>query len=314
MKKIMTLLSIFGMSTAANADEPVELRTGIILDQSSQTVVAMLPEKGITAIDVTSGETKWSSAIADKPLVIKNGQILSQQQVNKKGLLALVYQSVSNGSVTNTVEVNLPRDVMANVVNTTGTDFKIAMNQASQGNQLEWSFRGKKVRGAAPDVDELINQGVNLSSSEPGIKTGFIGIDFNNAAATTSATNITRNKNSRAIEQRVLPQITGRQFLSQDGKHVLASVRVPSDREMKYNWGIYTRSGELLSSLPADYSYAPFVVTGNLMLFIAPETGRVVDNKLTNNAPMLTAINLQNQQKVWQNAVRSTKYFGQLPQ
>ena len=313
MKKFLLMLSVFGTVNAVSANESVQLRTGVILDKTTQSLVAMLPAGGVAAIDLATGNTKWASAQADKPLAIKDGRILSQQAVNQKGLLTLVYQNIANGEVQKALDLNLPRDVMAHVINGTGQNFQIA-NKDNQSDQLQWSFRGSKIRGAAPDSDSVLTRGTTNRQPEPRLKSGLINVNFSNLSATASDLAAQTTSIKKAIEKRVLPQIQGRQFLSQDGKHVLVSQRIADNKAIKYQWQIHTLAGESLGSLQTKESYAPFVVEGNLLLFIAPETGRFESNKLTNNSPLLIAHNLQTQSTVWQQAVRSTRYFGQRPQ
>jgi hypothetical protein len=313
MNKFVILMGFFGALNAAIAGDTVQLRTGVILDPSSKSLMVMLPAGGIAAVDLTTGNTKWSSSEADKPLMISNGQILSQQKVNKKGLLNLVYQSVETGVVQNTVSLTLPRDVMANVVNGTGNDFQIGKNPSAQTSQLQWQFRGNKIRGAAPDSVTNSQPAGNSNLLTQNIKQGLINLDFSNRQAAIANVTEAFNSPKAAIEKRVLPQVEGRQFLSQNGQHVLASVRTDDNKAITYAWNIYALNGDLLSSFNASHSYLPFVVEGNLMLMIEPETGRIEAGKLVKNSPLLKAINLTTQSPVWQYAVRSTKYFGQLP-
>lgn len=313
MKTLILLFSALGIAHATTGDEAVHLRTGVILDPASQSLIAMLPEGGVAAFDVNTGTTKWSSPETDKPLLVRSGQLLSQQQVNKKGVLSLVYQSLSDGKIHNKILLELPNDVMANVVNTTGTDFKIAANRASNKQQLEWSFKGKKVTGAAPDSEDLLNKNAFRQQQTSAVQQGVIELDFDSRLANPSNENVVKNSIKKSIESRVLPNKTGRQFLSQDGQHVLVSQRIPSNKTIEYQWHIHSVDGELLGSLKKDISYAPFVVSGQLMVFIAPETVRVENNTFTNQAPLLTAIDLQKKETVWENPIRSTKYFGQVP-
>lgn len=313
MKILLIILSSFGILSAASAEGPVHLRTGVILEPSSKSVMVMLPAGGIAAVDMATGRTKWSSSSADKPLAIKNGQLLSQQKVNKKGLLALAYQSIETGDIKSTVELTMPRDVMANVINGTGTHFQIATSSASSDNQLHWSFKGKKVKGAAVESNVILKQGFNKNRPQQIIKQGMINLDFSNFQATTAELNDQHTPTKAAIEKRVLSNVAGRQFLSQNGQHVLASVRTNSNKSISYDWNVYSLNGELLSSFESPHSYAPFVIEGNLMFIIEPETGRFESGKLTKNSPLLKAISLETKSPVWQYAIRSTQYFGQLP-
>ncbi len=313
MKILIIILSSFGILNAAAADNFVQLRTGVILDPSSKSLVTMLPAGGIAAVDMATGHTKWSSSEADKPLIIKNGQLLSQQKVNKKGVLALAYQSIETGDIKSTMELTIPRDVMANIINGTGTHFQITNNQLSSINQLHWSFRGKKVKGAVLESDVLSRQGINRNRAQQVIKQGTINLDFTNFQASTAEFTAQSTSTKAAIEKRVLADVAGRQFLSQNGMHVLASTKTDSNKVIKYNWQVYTLNGDLVGSFDAAYSYAPFVVEDNLMFIIEPETGRLESGRLVKNDPLLKAINLQTKLPVWQVAVRSTQYFGQLP-
>ncbi len=313
MKLIMLMLGVVGINQVASSSEAVQLRTGVILDPASQSVVAMLPEGGVSAFDIQTGMTRWSSTESDKPLLIQGNQLLSQQSVNKKGVLSLAYQSMNDGQIQNQVALDLPNDVMAHVVNTTGTEFKIAANLASQKQQLEWSFKDKKITGAAPSIENFLTQGATNRHAASEVQKGLINIDFGSTNAQAATDAVERNSIKKSIETKVLNNVSGRQFLSQDGAHVLVSQRLPGNKAIEYQWKVFTASGKSVGTLKNNLSYMPFVVSGNLLIAVAPDSVEVNSNTFSNHPPLLTAYNLESQKMVWQNPIRSIKYFGQVP-
>ncbi len=313
MKNFFSMMCLLGLFGVSYANDAVELRAGVILDKTSQSVITMLPGGGVAAFDLQTGETRWSSAHADKPLKVQSGQVLSQKEVHQKGLLTLVYQSVTDGAIHKSIDLDLPRKVMANVINGAGPYFEISPTHTHPENQLHWIFRGKKISGVAPRKEHFFSNKESARRPKYLIKSGLIDLDFNNHKATNGHISTAHKAKQSRIEQTVLNDVTGRQFLSQDGKHVLVSRRIDSNKAIQYQWQIHKLSGEMLGLLIADNSYAPFVVEGELLLFMTAAKGSLVDNKLIKTTPFLTAVDLQTNQVLWENAVRSIKYFGQLP-
>lgn len=313
MNKFMIILGALCMLSVGFANDAVKLRPGVLLDATTQSVFVMLPEGGIAAIDVTTGKTRWSTALSDKPLLLVNGRLLSQKQNNESGLLSLVYHSITNGEILNEVELNLPTSVMAAVVDGPGYAFNIEADSNLQNNQLLWSFKGNKVQGMAPELPALSDKNAIRSQSTQPIKFGVIDLDFSNNNAHSSMLTASPSSVKIKTEQKVLAGVEGRQFLSQNGQHVLSTRRTDDNQSISYHWHIFKLNGESLATFQSAHSYAPFLVEDNLLFIIEPETGRLEGGKLVKNPPLLKCINLPDGQSIWQLPIRSIKYFGQLP-
>lgn len=309
-KKVLTLAAL-GVISHSLAAEPVTMRSGVLVDDQQKQALIMLPEGGIAALDIQTGTPIWTTSTSDKPIALHGGQLLSQKQHQQKGKLSLVYHDTSNGQVLSSTAVELPGEVMASVVDGAGHQFKLEQND-QQASQWQWTFTGGTAQGMAPDVLELNNHQNGLSPANINRQTGVINVNFADLSIASSE-NTTLAPTPAQTEQVVLADQTGRQFVSPNHAHVLVSERIPSNQAINYRWSIHTQSGQLLGQLTAPMSYAPFTVVGDMLLYLAPATGQLINGELVKIPPVLKAFNLNEQKTIWEHPVRDLKYFGQMP-
>jgi len=268
-----------------------------------------LPDGGIAAVNTQDGTYKWISSASDKPLGIVDGLLISQQQSTQSAVMLLVYHDLNSGDSLNNIQLTLPDQVRATVVDGASHRFNVQQLNENTPHQLQWTFSGGTAQGIAPvkDLTQSRNQEENDSLS------GAIDLDTKNRTATISNRTFQVVNTTARIEQAVMTGIEGRQFLSQDESHVLISNRIPSDQKVSYQWRIFDRTGQLLSSLESPHSYAPFVISGSQLLLLEPATGQLVNGELVRNAPLLKAVNLGTGKESWSIKVRPIAYFGPLP-
>jgi len=313
MKKLLLFLVLLSSINIVAANDAVELRSGILLDPISNSAMIMLPEGGIAAIDIATGDNKWASTETDKPLAINSGRLISQTQNSRSGQLALSYLGASNGQLIDSVEVELPLSVVASVVDGPGNSFSISAITSNAQSSLRWNYIGGTAQGIAPDDSNLENLFTsNTKSPTPG-RTGLISLNFGAASAETGNQAVDLQPQNSNLEQTVLEGLEGRQFISQDNQHVLVSSRISTTGKAAYQWRIYTTSGNLLGEFNTTISFAPFAVIEGQILFIEPSNGAVVNGKLVEQPPTLRAIDLRSGQNSWQRSVRSLRYTGPLP-
>ncbi len=306
-KSLLTFGALALISHSATVNSTT-LRSGVILDNSHKNVMFMMPEGGMASVNLQSGMINWRSTASDKPLTIAGGYLLSQKQSQQTGSLSLVYHDIKSGETQGTVSMVMPEQVMATVVDGVGHQFKL--EPVIDNSHLQWSFSGGKAQGIAPS-----NSRLDTSASRGQVTnqlTGTVSIDFN-AMNASIVKNAAYQPTSVNIEKNLLSKVTGRQFLSQDGAHVLVSERIKDNRAINYHWALYTKDGQFLSARISEISFAPFVIVDQRLIFIEPAKVALVDGKLVRYSPVLKSINLRNQKIMWQHPVRAIRYFGQLP-
>lgn len=309
MKKSFLTLCAAAFINSSFASDDTQLRTGILYDQTTQSVVTMLPDGGVAAIDIQSGENRWLSAAADKPLAIVDGQLISQKQSPKPQELTLVFQNLNTGDALNNVNLAMPSGVAPTVVDGAAHQFNLQWSHSAPSNQLQWTFRGGAAQGIAP-AEAFTNRSASFSD---GGQSGLIDLDLNARTASLNSRSITEVNARVVIEKQLLTDIPGRQFISQNGQHILVSNRIDSDTKLSYQWQLFDRSGQLLMQKVSAHSYAPFLVAGDQLLIIEPATGQVINGELHRNPPNLKAINLSSGQDSWSTSVRPIAYFGPMP-
>ena len=112
-----------------------------------------------------------------------------------------------------------------------------------------------------------------------------------------------------------LARVSGPQFLSADGRHVLSSELVADDTVWdKYRWTIYDRdTGERVGEFRTYLPLAPFFVLDSEVVY---ETGPYVRQSETGpiEEPLkVRAVDLQTGQELWSQPVRDTTYRGPFP-
>ena len=309
MKKSFLTLCAAAFINSSFASDDTQLRTGILYDRSTQSVVTMLPDGGVAALDVQTGENKWLSAAADKPLAIVDGQLISQKQSPKPQELTLVFQNLSTGDSLNSVNLPLPSGVAPTVVDGAAHQFNIQWLDNAPTNQLQWTFRGGTAQGIAP-AEAFNNR--NASFNNDG-QSGLIELDLNGRSATLNSRSTAQINTRVVIEKRMLTDVPGRQFISQDGQHILVSNRIDSNQQLSFQWQLFDRAGQLLMQRVSAHSYTPFLVAGDQLLIIEPATGQVINGELVRIPPDLKAINVSSGQVSWSTPVRPIAYFGPMP-
>jgi len=81
----------------------------------------------------------------------------------------------------------------------------------------------------------------------------------------------------------------------------------------RYQWSIYTRSGELLGKIPGDRSVAPFLVVGSRAVFEArPYAVRKGDEIV--GAPLrIRSVDLPTGVESWSQPIQQVEFAGPFP-
>ncbi len=209
----------------------------------------------------------------------------------------------------NNVHLAMPAGVAPTVVDGAAHQFNIQLLDNAPSNQLQWTFRGGTAQGIAPA--EAFNN--RQAAFQNDTLSGLIELDVQVRTATLNNRASTAINTQVMTEQRLLTDKPGRQFLSQDGQHVLVSNRIKSNQQVSHQWQLYDRAGQLLMERVSPHSYTPFLVADGQLLIIEPANGQIINGELVRMAPNMKAIDVSTGQTSWSTAVRPITYFGPLP-
>jgi len=305
----MLTASILVISTHSLAQSSV-LRDGVIVDTDNATVFLMQPNGGILAVNTTSGDTVWSTAAADKPLLIANGELITQAQNSRSGEISLRFLAPDSGIPLSQLAVNINDNVSATIADGLGQSFSIIAPDQNPNN-LHWRFSSTRAQGAAPNFNELLSN--NSVSNNQFSTNGVIRLNMSNRTVTESLQDVPAQTLTNTTTNQ-LRTVNGRQFLSADGQHILVSeVNQLEDLQARYQWTIFTNSGDRLGSFSTTSSYTGFVVIDNHVVFSTPVLRQRINDQLVEIPLSIRAVNLESGQEVWRRTLRDLRYSGPLP-
>ena len=279
---------------------------------------AMRPGGGIEALDLASGNVRWRSEKAGRPLAIVEGRLVAQAEPGGAGSLELVVLETRNGMERSSTRVPIEQSVTASVADNAGGSFR-AWAEAS-GSQLavRWHHSALSSTGSAQGYLPAATEG-----QAPSLGGGEASFTVAGASLQLDQVNPLRPTAEQAVGRPALEEVSvaavrssGRQLLSADGRHVLISERIPSaEFRMDHNrWNVFDReSGAKLGSFRSVVSSAPFVVLGRTLYYTSPPHVDRRGERLARRGAMLRAVDLGSGNEVWAKAVRDSSFRGPFP-
>lgn len=312
-------MSLFAQSADLAAAGNSTLRDGVVV--GSDLAFAMNPAGGVEAIDLATGEIRWTSTDALRPLVLAGEMLVAQGPAGRAGVLPILTLDSATGAVRGTaIEVELPEGVWARAKDGLQRRFN-AQAYMDRGVVVTWTATraGKKTpaQGYMPAANEGNAPGQGVAAKAPtGIYENFQGVARVDLATRSAAP--VRGLAARTARAQVglhtgtyIDGAEGRQFLSADGRHVLVSKMVQTESPWNaYRWTLYERGGARLGEVSSSMSAAPFVVrAGRLVVEARP--GVVMENgKLVEQPLRLTGIDLTTGSEVWTREITDAEYKG----
>jgi hypothetical protein len=101
----------------------------------------------------------------------------------------------------------------------------------------------------------------------------------------------------------LLPNLPGPQYLSADGRHVMARRRTKGEKH-RFELMVHDRqSGELIAKFPSNVAWAPFYVEGNQVVLQTEETANVEGDRAVAQPRQVQAIDRQSGEVVWRQPI-----------
>lgn len=313
---VLTITGIVCLLLAPTAEGGELLCDGVVLDADAGVAYAMSPAGGIDAIDLVSGAVQWSSHEAAKPLHLTDGMLIAQGEAIAPGRVELAALAAESGARRHGMTVSLPADVWTGVDDRPGRSFRCHLGGGASRLTASWrESRAVDTRFAisSPALDETSDP-VIASAAVGGSRSGAATLDLvRGTVAPMEASRVAASSLSAPVHQfgPYLAGVEGRQRLSANGGHVLASVQTgdPGDWQ-KYRWSIYTAAGDLVGSIAHHTASAPFTVAGSVLVFRDQPYTLVVDGAPVSEPLKLRGIDLASGVEVWSSPLRDTAYRG----
>lgn len=290
--------------SAPAAMAATEIRPGILLGDDADRVYVMAPGGGVEALATASGQPLWRSDLADKPLAASKGRLLTQVDASTDGVLDLVILNGADGALVQQSSLPLPDGVRASVDDGLGTRFRLEVRADQAGLKMGWDHSRRVVQGMR-----------RADRPAPKLAAGGVEVDLERARiAELAASEVPQKSRRSPIQGKFLDGLAGRQFISNDGRHVLASEMDQSAGPPRYLWTIYTLDGQRLGETRSRLSYAPFVVSEGILLYVSnPFSYRSDDGAIRSVPRLLNGVDLASGAEAWSYEVRDTAYRGPFP-
>ncbi len=129
-----------------------EVAPGIVVVGDLEAVYLMVPEGGIEAVDVRSGELMWRREEAGRPLLVVGGRLMAQdEESSSPGVLALVFfDARKGGKCTVRAELPLPPEVRPLIGQRLGQSFSVRASVQGGAVVVTWHYLETDVTGVAP--------------------------------------------------------------------------------------------------------------------------------------------------------------------
>lgn len=320
-------VALFPGNPSVVAQQPtssvVELRPGVVIDPQRRVAYVMNPKGGIDAVGLGRGELVWHSDQAARPLGATAALLVAQAELPKPGNEFQVrLLDARTGRLNRSVRHALPAGTRTMVVGTAEGTFDVQALLAPSDATLAWQFVAvpQAVRPGALDVDQPAADRQVAPEPAPQAPTtsGVVRIDLPTGRASdlpASEKLALQTRQADVPAEMPVGSVTGQQFLSVDGRHVMASERVADDSVWeKYQWTVYERgTGRRLGTLRDYRSHAPFVVVGSSIIYETGPFERRTDQGLISEPLRIRTVDLGGGKQLWSRAIRDTTYRGPFP-
>lgn len=293
------------------------LHDGVVVDAASATAYVISPKGGIDALDLATGNVRWTSKAAVKPLAVVDGALLAQAAASDSGELPVVAFD-AKGVVKQQLRIELPAGVRAQVADGPSRLFRAEAFASEDGAVVvTWAAsESRPVQGLLEQdaAGETLTSGA-LSAQEPLAGAARVDLSTGRVADVPSA-----KAQSLQVAARAATAGKGldlrRQLASLDGRHVLTTERLAaseSGAQRRYRWTITDASGTTVGTVEAPVGRASFVVAGSQLLYVAPQVVRAEGNRLVEEPLRLQALDLRTGAALWSAAVVDTAFRGPFP-
>jgi outer membrane protein assembly factor BamB len=313
---VWAVVSVFAGTTSAQ-EQSVILRPGIVVDVKNKLIYAMTPE-GISAIDLTSGTSRWKTTAAAKPLAVTNDLLISQiEPKTRTNRLELVTLDTKNSSVTMRSVAELPTSVKVGIGQTLEGKFDAEAQMLADGPLVTWKFERRPLRGR---LEESSAKAVVVpppqieASSLQAAAEGALRLNLTTGAVSNVDVSLLGSTFNREWTLNANEKVSGApptQYQSADKRHIMASERVADEKTWaKYRWTIFDRTtNKRIGEFRTHLAFAPFLISNSTLIY---ETTPYI-NAGKQEPAKVRGVNLATGQEIWNVEVREVTFRGPFP-
>lgn len=127
------------------------LRPGVIVDPERGEAYLMSPQRGIDAVELSSGRLLWSTPRASVPLALGDGRLVAEAEPSEaSGVLPIaMLDAGAAGKPLLETTLALPDGVSATIDETPGATFTVDASLQRDALEVAWRFSQRVVRGVA---------------------------------------------------------------------------------------------------------------------------------------------------------------------
>jgi hypothetical protein len=284
------------------------------------------PDGAITAVRLDSGVRLWTTpkGKAYRPLAVFGKFLVTMQEEAgpKTGKhLGVAFLQLADGREHLVNWIELPAGAWPSVKDGLGSSLRMSATIGSGDRVIvAWASESQpKVRGIAPDDEDAANVSVKKAQAE--VYSGAVEIDLSGRVLSLSrevvSGQLLQPARQDLPEDQRLNGLPEAQYISADGKHVLASELTGDDHDLNpYRWTIYPAgTRELIGVIASPFPTAPFIVSGSTFIYqLRPFMFRDASGKMVRSPLKLVAVELKSGGKLWEHQVFDTAYYGPFPQ
>jgi hypothetical protein len=322
---------------AAWSQAPVksfELRPGVVVSLDKNEAYVMKPEGGVAAVELARGNELWLSREAAKPLTVSGDLLVSQAEPKAGGraLRIVTLNTGEDGRPEVQQDVELPKGVNAMIVETPNRSFRAVARVATGEAAVAWEYAERPLRGARMGQEVLPDESAPVPGrDEPGgrraleeeeeeeeggamaVTTGSFRLDLKSGEVSgkrLGASGAERRalRAAQGAPPASVPGVPEPQFKSADGGHVMHPELVADDTVWdKYVWTVYDAgSGARLGKVKSHVRYAPFFVTGTLLVTTTGPELRQTEQGVVEEPLQIKAFDLATGEVAWTQPIRDT--------
>ena len=320
---------------AARGQAPVnsfELRPGVVVSLDKNEAYVMKPEGGIAAVGLAQGNELWRSAEAAKPLTVSGDLLVSQAEpkAGESTLRIVTLDTSAGGRPEVQQDVELPKGVNAMIGESLNRSFKAVARVVTGEAAVVWEYAERPQRGARLGQEVLPDESAPVPGrDEPGgrravketkeerrkmkVTTGSFRLNLKSGEVSgkrlgASGAEQRALRAAQAAAPASVPGVPEPQFRSADGKHVMHPEQVADDTAWdKYVWTIYdAANGERLGQVKSHVRYAPFFVTGTLLVTVSGPALRQTEQGAVAEPLQIKALDLTTGEVAWTQPIRDT--------
>lgn len=324
LRAAIAALSIVAAAPAVATSTGVVVAPGVVVDPTTSTAFVMAPERRVVAIDTTLGASRWTSDAASVPLHVVGGAVIaSGEGADTAQTLDILSLDAATGTVGTATQVDLPRALHTHVDQSLGKAFDTQVTLDGGDIVLAWKAYVSDIRGVGPkfDPEALIQpRAQKVQAGRVERLGGEVALDLDAGTwrplTTEKSAHFQRRRAIDAgkgivlIGDERLPGIDGHQYLSADGRHVLASERLDG---LVWRWRILDRAGELIATFDRPQARTPFVVVDDTVLSVTTASAsRDANGTPTFRGPQLVGLDTNGGER-FTVALRDTTFRGPFP-